>query len=73
LTRPFFLKKMRLEKNSENFDILNSHNTLSARRLQKSHETSIYNNGEIGKTEMSLKNLMNAQDLRIMQSSEKGF
>jgi hypothetical protein len=44
-----FLKKMRLEKNRENFDIFQSHNMLSARCLQKTVETSIYKNAEIGK------------------------
>jgi hypothetical protein len=38
------------EKNSENFRILQSHNMLSARCLQKTVEASIYNNAEIGKT-----------------------
>ena len=45
------------EKKREIFDILNSHNMLSASCLQKKAETSIYKNAEIGKAEMSLKNL----------------
>jgi hypothetical protein len=44
-----FLKKIRPGKNRENFDILNNHNMLSARCLQKKAETSIYNNAEMGK------------------------
>jgi hypothetical protein len=40
-----FLKKTR-QKNSENFGILQSHNLLSARCLQKTVEASIYNNAE---------------------------
>jgi len=49
---------MRPEKNRENFDILSSHNMLSARCLQKKAETSIYKNAEIGKVELSVKNLI---------------
>jgi hypothetical protein len=37
------------EKNSENFRILQSHNLLSARCLQKTIEASIYKNAEIRK------------------------
>jgi hypothetical protein len=38
--------RRRAEKNSENFRILQSHNLLSERRLQKTIEPSIYNNAE---------------------------
>jgi hypothetical protein len=44
-----FLKRNAPEKNRENFRILQSHNQLSARWLQKKAETSIYKNAEIGK------------------------
>jgi hypothetical protein len=40
------LWRRRAEKNREIFGILNSHNLLSARRLQKNDEASIYNNAE---------------------------
>jgi hypothetical protein len=46
------------KKNSENVRILQSHNQLSTGCLQKNAETSIYKNAEIGKAEMSLKNLI---------------
>jgi hypothetical protein len=42
-------RRRRAEKNSENFRILQSHNLLSARCLQKAVESSIYNNAEIRK------------------------
>ena len=38
-------------KNGENFDILPSHNMLSARCLQKDTKVSIYKHAEIGKAE----------------------
>jgi hypothetical protein len=52
-----FFKRICPEKNREIFRILQSHNMLSTRYLQKNAETSIYKNTEIGKAEMSLKNL----------------
>jgi hypothetical protein len=45
------------ENNREIFDILNSHNMLSARRLQKNPETSIYNGAEMGKADWIAKRL----------------
>jgi hypothetical protein len=48
---------MRPENNSENFRIWQSHNMLSAGCLQKKAEASIYTSAEIGKAEMSLKNM----------------
>ncbi len=48
---------MRPEKNSEIFDILNTHNMLSARGLQKNPETSIYKHAEIGKADWMTKRL----------------
>jgi hypothetical protein len=47
-TLPFILQP---RKSREYFDILNSHNLLSTRCLQKTVEPSIYNNAEIGKAE----------------------
>jgi hypothetical protein len=38
-----------LGKNSEKFDILQSHNQLPARYLQKTDKPSIYKNAEMGK------------------------
>jgi hypothetical protein len=52
------LWRRRAKKNSEISDILQSHNRLSAGYLQKNAETSIYKKTEIGKAEMSLKNLI---------------
>jgi hypothetical protein len=46
------------QTNREIFRILNNRNMLSARQLQKAAETSIYKNAEIGKAEMSSKNLI---------------
>jgi hypothetical protein len=56
------------EKNSENFRILQRHNRLSARRLQKTVETSIYKNAEIGKAEMSLRHFFLAKISRASQN-----
>jgi hypothetical protein len=44
-----FSREMCPEKNSENFRILQSHNQLSARCLQKTIEASIYKNAKNGK------------------------
>jgi hypothetical protein len=46
-----FSREIRPGKNREISDILNSHNILSARHLQKSPETSIYKHAEIGKAD----------------------
>src|SRR5271157_3129793 len=43
------LNNIALKKKSENFNILQSHNQLSARCLQKTNEPSIYKNAKIGK------------------------
>jgi hypothetical protein len=43
------------QKNSENFDILRSHNPLQARSLQKQLEASIYDSTEMGKAKQMLK------------------
>jgi hypothetical protein len=48
---------------------LQSHNQLSARYLRKKAEASIYNNAEIGKAEMSLKNW--TMDFRISRMPGK--
>jgi hypothetical protein len=52
-----FSRQIRPEKNSEIFRVLQSHNLFSARCLQKNSEASIYKAAEMGKAEMSLKNL----------------
>jgi hypothetical protein len=44
-----FLKKIRPEKNSEKFGILQSHNQLSARYLQKTLKVVFTKDAEIGK------------------------
>jgi hypothetical protein len=47
-SRQLSLSHIAPEKNREKFDILQSHNLLSERRLQKTIESSIYNNADFG-------------------------
>jgi len=48
-SRQLALKNIAPEKNREKFDILQSHNMLSVRQLQKDTEASIYKHAETGK------------------------
>jgi hypothetical protein len=48
-----FSREIRPEKNREIFRILQSHNMLSERWLQKQSETSIYSGAEFGQAESS--------------------
>ena len=54
------------KKNSENFRILQSHNMLSERCLQKTIEASIYINAEIGKAKSPHNRILLAPRLKLV-------